>query len=104
MAENDPCVSCPYRKDIPSGIWRADEYAKILVYDNPTFDQPIKTFGCHKNDGTICRGWLHCHGTNALAIRMRWSPEIEEMLKKGTKVAIFSTAREAAATNRGAME
>lgn len=22
-----PCVACPYRQDVPSGIWSADEYA-----------------------------------------------------------------------------
>ena len=28
-----PCASCPYRCDVPSGVWHPDEYAKLEVYD-----------------------------------------------------------------------
>lgn len=24
-----PCASCPYRKDVPSGVWEASEYEKL---------------------------------------------------------------------------
>jgi hypothetical protein len=49
MSQNDPCASCPYRKDVPSGLWDKAEYDKILPYDNETWAQPLVTFGCHKN-------------------------------------------------------
>jgi len=43
-----PCQSCPYRRDVPSGIWAHEEYEKILDYDNETGHQPMKVFMCHQ--------------------------------------------------------
>jgi hypothetical protein len=37
-----PCASCPYRKDVPSGIWAAHEYTKLLAYDGDILDQLAK--------------------------------------------------------------
>jgi hypothetical protein len=31
-----PCPSCPYRKDVPSGVWAPEEYDKLPAYDNDT--------------------------------------------------------------------
>jgi hypothetical protein len=28
-----PCESCPYRKDVPSGVWSEGEYRKLPQYD-----------------------------------------------------------------------
>ena len=45
-----PCDSCPYRQDVPSGIWAASEYAKLPAYDAPTCAQSARLFLCHQHD------------------------------------------------------
>lgn len=65
-----PCVSCPYRRDVPSGIWASEEYDKIVPYDNATWLQPPRVFMCHQADGCLCRGWLDVHGGELLGLRL----------------------------------
>lgn len=83
-----PCGSCPYRKDVPAGIWHADEYAKLPPYDAETPYQPMAVFMCHQQDGCICGGWLMAHDRDhLLALRFQahnldpsvwdYSPDIE---------------------------
>jgi hypothetical protein len=66
-----PCGSCPYRKDVPSGIWSADEYVKLPKYDGDVIHQLVAGAGglfmCHQKDGCICGGWLVTHGPDNLA-------------------------------------
>jgi hypothetical protein len=71
-----PCGSCPYRKDVPSGVWAAEEYAKLPQYDGDTGEQFMKgavaLFMCHQRDGCLCGGWLQTHGADHLAaLRVR---------------------------------
>lgn len=56
-----PCKTCPYRCDVPSGIWAAEEYAKLPAYDAETFGQPPALFMCHTSQGGLCTGWLQSH-------------------------------------------
>jgi hypothetical protein len=56
-----PCGSCPYRKDVPSGVWSAEEYEKLPAYDDPTNYQSFSAFFCHQQDGSLCSGWVGCH-------------------------------------------
>ncbi|MFD7961193.1 DUF6283 family protein [Streptomyces zaomyceticus] len=35
-----PCASCPYRRDVPSGVWSRGDYVKLPLYDGPTWTQP----------------------------------------------------------------
>jgi len=70
-----PCAGCPYRQDVPSGVWAEEEYEKLELYDGTVDTQPPIVFACHdsKRDtrGTICRGWLDTHGPyNLLALRL----------------------------------
>ena len=66
-----PCGSCPYRTDVPSGIWAREEYEKLPAYDEPTALQPIGVFRCHQLDGRICAGWAGCHDmAESLAVRI----------------------------------
>jgi hypothetical protein len=70
-----PCKSCPYRKDVPSGVWHAEEYAKLSAYDGEIIEQVMKggtgLFMCHQRDGCLCAGWVGAHGTdNLLALRL----------------------------------
>lgn len=66
-----PCESCPYRQDVPSGVWDASEYRRLAAYDRPTQEQPIGMFACHQQDGRVCAGWVGCHDmTHTLAVRV----------------------------------
>ncbi len=56
-----PCSSCPYRTDVPPGIWAPGEYEKILVFDLPTVSQPQSVFVCHSDPEKACSGWATCH-------------------------------------------
>lgn len=56
-----PCDSDPYRKDVPSGIWDASEYAKLARYDGPTANQPAGLFLCHLIDKKSARARI-CAG------------------------------------------
>lgn len=67
----NPCGSCPYRRDVPAGIWHPSEYSKLPAYDRETFAQPTRAFFCHSQDGTVCAGWLASHGPwQLLAVRL----------------------------------
>lgn len=70
-----PCKTCPYRRDVPSGIWAPDEYAKLPKYDAETFGQPSALFMCHTSQGGLCTGWLQSHANRGhrfdlLALRL----------------------------------
>ncbi|MEZ0092514.1 DUF6283 family protein [Streptacidiphilus sp. EB129] len=71
-----PCESCPYRRDVPSGVWAHREYEKLRRYDAPTPEQPSALFQCHQADADsevrrICAGWAGCHdSTQLLALRI----------------------------------
>ncbi len=61
-----PCVSCPYRLDVPSGVWTAEEYEKLPQYDEDTSYQPVAVFLCHRKDQRVCAGWAGCHDPGEL--------------------------------------
>ena len=70
-----PCQSCPYRRDVPSGVWAASEYAKLAAYDRETAAQPAEMFLCHQDapntaQSRVCAGWVGCHGEHLLALRL----------------------------------
>lgn len=97
-----PCGSCPYRRDVPAGVWAESEYAKLPGYDAPeTYNQPMGLFLCHQQDGRICAGWAGCHDMEQnLAIRLhaREMPEKvwEAILDYETSVPLFASGQEAA--------
>lgn len=51
-----PCGSCPYRTDVPVGVWHTSNFRSLLLSDRDPDNGNV--FGCHLADGTICRGWL----------------------------------------------
>jgi hypothetical protein len=101
-----PCVSCPYRRDVPSGIWTSEEYDKILPYDRDTLAQPTSLFMCHQADGSLCRGWLDCHDNGLLAVRLAAvkgvfdADELKQAIVEGPSVPVFGSAAEASAHGR----
>jgi hypothetical protein len=97
-----PCGSCPYRRDVPSGVWERDEYEKLVDYDEPTYAQPISVFLCHQQDGRVCAGWCGTHDMeNTLAVRLaaasgRVTPDtFDAILAYETAVPLFASGREA---------
>ena len=104
-----PCVSCPYRRDVPSGIWAASEYAKLPRYDEPTYAQPPGLFLCHQHDRgdeqtRACAGWAGCHdGEQLLALRIgladgRISAETADAIRDYVSpVPLFTSGADAAA-------
>lgn len=66
-----PCESCPYRCDVPSGVWAAEEYRRLPLYDGAVWRQLPGLFMCHQADGRLCGGWVGCHGGyELLAVRL----------------------------------
>ncbi|MCC3299690.1 DUF6283 family protein [Arthrobacter caoxuetaonis] len=67
-----PCASCPYRKNVPSGVWDKAEYAKLPAYDGEMHEQSsAAVFMCHQGDGCVCSGWLgHRDPADMLAVRL----------------------------------
>lgn len=96
-----PCKSCPYRKDVPSGVWGAEEYEKLAAYDGEIIEQVMKgatsLFLCHQKNNCLCSGWLACHGPdNLVAMRLHYSLVKPEAYEYETSVPLFSSGAEAA--------
>lgn len=99
-----PCGSCPYRADVPSGVWAAEEYAKLVEYDNETWDQPHGVFMCHQQDGRICAGWCAVHDMDhSMAIRLAAATgqlagdELDAVLEYQTDIRLYPDGASAAA-------
>lgn len=99
----NPCGSCPYRRDVPSGVWDSTEYAKLPPYDRPTSQQPPGVFLCHQQDGRVCAGWAGCHdmeeslGLGLAAVTGTEAHVVEAVRDYSTSVPLFATGAEAAA-------
>jgi len=68
-----PCNNCPYRKDAPLQHWDKFEYEKLLKQENDYFGS---VYGCHKNNGSTCIGWLMKQNENnfpSIALRLSLS-------------------------------
>lgn len=94
-----PCGTCPYRRDVPAGIWNAEEYAKLPRYDGETAEQLFAggtaLFFCHRKDRNLCAGWVGCHDLDhLLAVRLhRVHPDTFDYQ---SPVPLFSSGAEAA--------
>lgn len=98
-----PCGSCPYRTDVPSGVWHPSEYEKLPQFDQPTALQPLGVFLCHQIDGRICAGWAGCHDmTHSLGVRITAiagdlePDQVDALHAYTTPVPLFTSGREAA--------
>lgn len=99
-----PCGSCPYRRDVPSGLWAREEYDKLAMYDGSIAEQVLKratgVFQCHQRDGNLCAGWLACHGPdNLAALRRTRLPIDPAVFDYQTHVPVFPSG--AAARRHG---
>lgn len=108
----NPCPSCPYRQDVPSGIWHEHEYAKLTEYDGPTGNQSPGVFQCHLTEKRgkkqplrrICGGWAGCHdGDELLSLRIAAATGLISLETKQrtidyvSPVPLFASGAEAAA-------
>lgn len=96
-----PCPSCPYRRDVPSGIWAASEYEKLPLYDGTTGEQAVKgafqLFDCHQTDGHLCAGWVGCHDMEeSLAVRFHHREVDPSVYTYVSPVPLFASGAEAA--------
>lgn len=93
-----PCGTCPYRRDVPGGIWEASEYAKLPEYDAETALQPLGVFMCHNGGGEkICGGWLLTHPReDLLALRLNANHIDPSVWNYAPRVAVFGSGAEAA--------
>jgi hypothetical protein len=96
-----PCKSCPYRQDVPSGVWAEEEYEKLKNYDGEIIDQLTKgaagLFMCHQQTGNLCAGWIATHGVdNLLALRLHGHEVDAKVWSYRTKVPVFKSGQEAA--------
>lgn len=95
-----PCASCPYRKNVPSGVWDESEYVKLLAYDGETFEQTATgVFMCHQQDGCVCSGWLgHRDPYDLLAVRLGIMRGVidRDSIEYSTDVPLFESGAEAA--------
>jgi Family of unknown function (DUF6283) len=100
---NRPCPTCPYRKDVPSGIWKADEYEKLPRYDGDVPEQvqagAFGLFHCHQQQNHLCAGWVGCHDmANNLAVRFsRRDLDMPAVLGYISPVPLFTSGAKAAA-------
>lgn len=104
-----PCVSCPYQEDVPSGVWAEEDYAKLPLFDEPTYAQPGRLFLCHQHDrddprARVCSGWAGCHDmSQSLGLRLALaSGDITEATAEAitdyvSPVPLFASGAEAAA-------
>lgn len=107
----NPCGSCPYRRDVPSGVWAEEEYAKLPLFDGETFEQPPSVFLCHQQNGRLCAGWVGCHdmeqsfGLRMASMTGQASPEvINAALDYETSTPLFASGSEAAEHGRARIE
>lgn len=100
----NPCGSCPYRRDSPSGLWHESEYDKLPEYDKETGYQPGNPFFCHQAIDRLCAGWVGCHDMDEnLALRMASlgihddvRPEdVDAIRDYSTDVPLFGSGQEA---------
>lgn len=104
-----PCESCPYRRDVPSGVWAAEEYEKLPAYDRETMHQPPGVFLCHQQDGRVCAGWVGCHDmSQSLGLRFAahsMDPaDVAACLDYTSPTPLFKSGTEAAAHGLAGLE
>lgn len=70
-----PCANCPYRTDAPKQLWAIEEFIDLIKNEK---DQFGTVYGCHKKNGTVCKGWLINQDKNnlpSIALRLQLSKQ-----------------------------
>lgn len=103
-----PCKSCPYRRDVPSGLWAAFEYDKLPTYDGTITEQleakGLGLFFCHTEPAKLCAGWVGCHDmTDLLAVRLTSRNLDPALWSYKSPVPLFRTGAAACAHGKRAL-
>lgn len=107
-----PCASCPYRRDVPSGIWSAKDYDKLPAYDGDATSQALspggmQLFGCHQSDGHLCSGWVaHRDPRDLLALKVGFAMGKVDasVFTYTTDVPLFASGAEAGAHGKAGIQ
>lgn len=99
---NTPCSTCPYRKDAKLKHWDKAEFKDLLKNEN---SQLGAVYGCHKQNGDICVGWLMMQDKNnfpSIMLRIQLSKQNvtrEYLNSLKCKSELFSTTKEMVKAN-----
>lgn len=102
FCKQSPCNNCPYRKDAPLKHWSIDEFKDLMKADS---DMMGASYGCHKNDGTLCTGFVmnqDKRGMPSIKLRMNLSQlgvTVANIDKLSCKSEMFKSIREMAINN-----
>lgn len=97
-----PCANCPYRKDAPKALWSIEEFKDLLKNEDSQFGT---TYGCHKQNGSVCVGWLMNQVENdlpsiALRISLSTNNVTREYLESlHCKSKMFKTVKQMSVAN-----
>lgn len=97
-----PCGNCPYRKDAPLQHWDISEFKDLLANQN---DWMGKVYGCHKNNGAVCVGWLLMQKKNrfpSIALRLKLTTDnidITYLDKLRSSKPLYKSTKEMIAAN-----
>lgn len=70
-ARNKPCQECPWRKDVPTGVFPPKAFQTSA---HTAYDAALSTFACHmsgREKPATCAGFLVRHGENNVAVRLQ---------------------------------
>lgn len=98
-----PCAFCPYRRDVPSGVWAAAEYECLRRYDGSIAEQAMagatRPFSCHSSPDSLCAGWVghRDHPADLLAVRIGMHRDVDPaVLDYTTDVPLWPSGAAAA--------
>lgn len=96
QVRGEACIACPYRRDVPSGVWSFEDYTKLPPYDAETPEQPMAAFRCHATPDHICHGWAVVGGYDLLGLRLQELRQREQIEIPDAHVPLFATHTDAA--------
>jgi hypothetical protein len=101
LPARQPCSTCPYRRDVPSGVWDVSEYDKLPGYDGEIASQAMagamQLFDCHQRNNKLCAGWVGCHDMhNNLAVRLHYGDVDPAIFDYVSPVPLFASGYAAA--------
>jgi hypothetical protein len=83
-APKRPCSECPWRRDVPTGIWPVERFVALA---HTAYDMNIGIFACHKSaqdHPTVCAGFLARGADHNLTIRRAYmTGELERTERSG---------------------
>jgi hypothetical protein len=101
------CSNCPYRKDAPLQLWDIYEFEKLLNDAKASYGLGA-IYDCHKNNGSICKGWLvnqleNDIPSNTLRIVLRTSQtkqeELDTVLDANKDIEMYKSIEEMSFAN-----